>query len=123
MGQRWVRIDRGDNKDAMNYSRALRDGWRVRSLDTVPDSYHPPIKVNGTFAGALVVDDVVLCERPIERDKQAEARRERRVAWQTDAVNNNVLREIPEHLVRQNVRETKVSRGGRSIHPTPQVQD
>lgn len=120
--QRWIRIDlRGDGRDAMNYSRAMREGWRPRPLTDIPETFHPPVKANGAFTESLVVHDLVLCERPKARDKQAEARRRARTRAQTTAVNNNVLREIPADL-RQIERSSTVTRG-RMPSRTPVVQD
>lgn len=122
MVQRWIRIDlRGDGRDAMNYSRAMREGWRPRALTEIPETFHPPVKANGAFTDALVVHDLVLCERPKDRDKQAEARRRARVKAQTTAVNNNVLREVPVGI-RQIERSTTATRG-RMPSRVPVVQD
>lgn len=119
--QRWIRIDlRGDGRDAMNYSRAMREGWRPRPLTDIPESFHPPMKANGAFTDSLVVHDLVLCERPVERDRQAAQRRMARVDAQTTAVNNNVLKEVPAGI-RQVDRSSTVTRG--RMPSVPRVQD
>lgn len=113
--QRWIRIDvRGDGRDTMNYSRALREGWQPRPVDSIPAAYHPPIKGNGMHVGNLVVHDLVLCEMPEERFALIKERKRLRTVRQNQAIDGNVFREFGKGKDLLEVsRKSTVTRGRR----------
>lgn len=70
MRQRWVRVGTLNRDDATNLARKLREGWKPRQADTIPDTYKYPTLQNGQFAGFVGVEQMVLMEMPEKRWRQ-----------------------------------------------------
>jgi len=64
MKQRWIRTSILGNPDPSHVARKMREGWRARSLDTVPESFYAPVIGQGKFEGHIGTEDMVLMETP-----------------------------------------------------------
>lgn len=65
MDQRWIRVANAQGKDdVINVQRQHGKGWRPRPSATIPSTFGTPTEAHGKFPGALVVEGMVLCERP-----------------------------------------------------------
>lgn len=68
--QRWIRVRLGNDKDPKNSNRKFREGWRPRSIDSIPRGYSPPTMIHGTWGDVIGVEDLVLCEMPVKMARQ-----------------------------------------------------
>lgn len=123
--QRWVRIDLMSQADSANVTRRFAEGWRPRPANTVEGIADMGYQLNakGTYAGAIVDRDRILCEMPIER---ADARR-RAMAARTDrmndAINNDLHKHIPKDKLALEERRTKVALGTNKPRVPPTQDD
>ncbi len=85
--QRWVRVTVFGKDDPINMTRQFRKGWRPRKFETVPTDFGTPTEQHGRFAGCLVVEGSVLCERPIEIAKKHRAHLRDKNDKQTEAID------------------------------------
>jgi len=60
--QRWVRFQIGDKDDPRNWSRAQREGWSPRPVDTISSEFGAPTMNHAQFGTVVQVGDVILCE-------------------------------------------------------------
>lgn len=64
MDQRWIRASTFGKDDPTNLARMWGKGWRPRPIETIPVAFASPTEQHGKFPGALVIEGMVLCERP-----------------------------------------------------------
>jgi len=92
MDQRWIRFAIRGQSDSTNWSRKMREGWKPRPADTVPESFPMPTIDHGQFKGLIGIEGSVLCERPMaiskRRDKHFAGVTEKR----TEAINHDLQR-------------------------------
>lgn len=94
MVQRWIRhLSPGSESgnDAKNWSRAMREGWRPRALDTIPEGFDPPTARHGSYGTVVSVGDVILCEMPVERFKSRRKFFRAKLARQLAAITKRPL--------------------------------
>lgn len=90
--QRWIRVGMGENVDAKNLTRKLREGWRARQSSTVAKGFHVPRIRNGKFAGTIMVEGMLLCEMPMALAQKRTAAVAAETKLKTNAVNQGLLR-------------------------------
>lgn len=82
MDQRWIRFMVGDKEDNTNISRKFREGWTPRKDKDIPADLLPMKMQQGRWAGCIVVEGMLLCERPqsmsARRDQHFETETRRR---------------------------------------------
>lgn len=64
-GQHWVRVSMRNEEDTTNSARRFREGWKARAASTVPPTYQVPTTAHGRWAGAIMVEGMLLCEMPL----------------------------------------------------------
>lgn len=79
MDQRWIVFAINGQDTPTNYMRKLREGWKPRASDSIPQDFPVPTVEHGKWAGCIVVEGSVLCERPLS----ISARRDRHFASET----------------------------------------
>lgn len=107
--QRWVRVEDRDGKDALNMNNKLREGWRPRMLETIPQEFRDfPIEKHASLGDVLIVGGCVLMEMPQQladsRNRQVRARiarQNRAVAEDANAVSEAGVRKGMPPLVRE----------------------
>jgi hypothetical protein len=71
MIQRWIRHQSPGPEgagDAKNWSRAMREGWVPRAINTVPEGFDAPTGKHGSSGGTVImIGDLILCEMPLVR--------------------------------------------------------
>ena len=92
MDQRWIRFAVGGKEDSTNYSRKHREGWRPRPAETVPEDFDVPRMDSGRFAGCIVVEGMILCERPKALSKRRQKHFDNLTQVRTDAINSDLQR-------------------------------
>jgi hypothetical protein len=105
--QRWVRVRLGNEEDARNSMRKIREGWLPRSLDSCPEGYAPPTFLHSRLGNVIGVEDLILCEMPIKKAAQRNAH--------FMAKRDRMLEGIENDL-------RNVSRGGPRIAATTKTQ-
>ena len=97
MDQRWIRAAMKGQDDATNWARKLREGWKPRKADTVPEDFPVPRIEHGKHSGYIGIEGMILCERPMEisrrRTKHFSDQTERR----TMAINADLQRTNAEN--------------------------
>ena len=86
MVQRWVRVQLKGADDPRNRTRRLREGWKPRALDSIPEDWVGFGMNQGDVKGAFVVDDLMLCEMPERIAIQRRKHYARMTAQQMEAV-------------------------------------
>lgn len=93
MVQRWVRAEVRNQVDAKNLNRRMREGWRPRDPRTVrADETDAPTENHRTFGSCIMVEGMVLCEMPAQRNKQRQAYYQQRLNAQTRAVDEQLMK-------------------------------
>jgi hypothetical protein len=90
MEQRWVRYMYGNDEDNTNYSRKLAQGWKTRKDSDIPDEMLPMKMEQGRMAGCLVVQGMVLCERPLSIGHRREKHFTDETRRRTDALESDI---------------------------------
>lgn len=104
-GFRWIRSSMVGEADPTNVSSKFREGWEpVRAED------HPELSVPGNRQGLVEIGGLILCKMPSDMIKQREAYYRRIAEDQTNAVNNNFMRENDPRMPLFTEGKTEVSR-------------
>lgn len=88
MVQRWKRHRLNGETDTRNWQRAMREGWRPRSADSVNVEYESMKSGDGLIA----VEGLVLCEMPIKVAGQREAFYAQRASRQMQGVDQDLYK-------------------------------
>jgi len=95
---RWIRSSMVGQSDAMNVSSKMREGWEpVRMAD------HPELKLYSTntdsrFKDAVEVGGLILCKIPEEFVSQRNAYYNKQTQNQSEAVENNFMKENDQRM-------------------------
>jgi hypothetical protein len=115
MVQRWIRITQGGEDDPRNVSRRRREGWTPRPLSTIPSEYKEMVGRSDSREGVFVVDDLMLCEQPIELAEQRAAYIQAQTERQMLAVTADLDRsQVAGHPI---TREHRSAVQGRKLAP------
>lgn len=117
MVQRWVRVSSGGEDDPRNVSRRRREGWVPRPLSTIPSEYKELIATRtDSREGVFVVDDLMLCEQPVELSEQRKAYVTNQTRRQMQAVEHDLENsQVAGHPITREHRSNAV--GGRRLAP------
>jgi len=94
--QRWVRMRLGNQEDAKNTIKMFRQGWLPRPLETVPDGFLPPTIRHAKLGDVIGVDDLILCEMPLEKARQRNAYYQSRMDRMIEGIENDI-RKVDRH--------------------------
>ena len=92
MDQRWIRFAIRGQDDSTNWARKMREGWKPRKADTVPEDFPVPRLDHGRMAGLIGIEGSVLCERPMGISKRRDRHFENETQKRTDAINADLQR-------------------------------
>lgn len=90
MEQRWIRFMYGNDEDNTNVSRKMAQGWRKRTDNDIPEEMLPMKLEQGKWAGCLVVQGMVLCERPVSIGHRREKHFADETKRRTDALEADI---------------------------------
>jgi hypothetical protein len=89
---RWIRVATLNQNDPRNLSGKLREGW-----EPVPVEEQPQFKLlvdpNSRFAGNIEIGGLLLCKTPSEFVAQRNSHVQQKTEAQTNAVDNNLMRQ------------------------------
>ena len=89
---RWVRTSTLNNADPRNLSSKLREGWEPVSIEEQP-KFQLLVDPTSRFKDNIEIGGLLLCKTPIEFVEQRNAHYARQTEAQTEAVDNNLMRQ------------------------------
>ena len=89
---RWVRVSTLGQKDARNLSAALREGWEPVGIEEQP-KFKMLADPDSRFKDNIEVAGLLLCKTPTEFVEQRRDYYAQTTAAQSDAVDNNFMKE------------------------------
>lgn len=111
---RWIRTSMLGQADAMNVSSKMREGWEPVQL-----ADHPEMKLLATSdtasKGTIEIGGLMLCKIPEEFMKQRDAHYRKLTQDQTNAIDNNFMKESDGRmpLFKENKSSTSFGSGNR----------
>jgi hypothetical protein len=107
---RWIRVSMLNQADPRNISSKLREGWEPVMLEEQP-KFKLLANQNGQFKDNIEIGGLLLCKIPDEFIKQRKAHYENLTAQQTEAVDNNLMRQSDPRMPLFNERKSSTSFG------------
>ncbi len=89
---RWVRVATNGQADPRNLSGKLREGWEPVSIDEQPQ-FQLLVDPDSRFKGNIEIGGLLLCKTPAEFVDQRNEHYSRQTQAQTEAVDNNLMRQ------------------------------
>jgi hypothetical protein len=89
---RWIRVAALNQADPRNLSAKLREGWEPVKIEEQP-RFQLLVDPNSRFKDNVEVGGLLLCKTPIEFVAQRSEYYAKQTQAQTDAVDNNLMRQ------------------------------
>lgn len=89
---RWIRVSLLNNADPRNISKAMREGYEPVKVEEQP-KFKLLIDPNSRFNGNIEIGGLLLCKTPEEFVEQRAKYYEDLTKQQTEAVDNNLMRQ------------------------------
>jgi hypothetical protein len=89
---RWVRTSTLNSADPRNISAKLREGWEPVTLDEQP-KFRLLADPQSRFKDNIEIGGLLLCKTPVEFVEQRNAYVDKQTQAQTEAVDNNLMRQ------------------------------
>ena len=89
---RWIRVSTLNAADPRNISSKLREGWEPVSLEEQP-KYKLLASGDGKFKDNIEIGGLLLCKTPEDFVAQRTKHYDKQTRAQTDAVDNNLMRQ------------------------------
>jgi len=89
---RWIRVSTLNTADPRNLSAKLREGWEPVRIEEQP-KFQLLVDPNSRFKDNIEIGGLLLCKTPTEFVEQRNAHYAKQTQAQTDAVDNNLMRQ------------------------------
>lgn len=89
---RWIRTSMLNQADPRNLSAKLREGWEPVSIDEQP-KFQLLVDPNSRFKDNIEIGGLLLCKTPSEFVQQRNEYYAKQTQAQTEAVDNNLMRQ------------------------------
>ena len=89
---RWIRVSTLNNADPRNLSAKLREGWEAVRIEEQP-KFQLLIDPNTRYKDNIEIGGLLLCKTPIEFVQQRNDHYAKQTQAQTEAVDNNLMRQ------------------------------
>jgi hypothetical protein len=89
---RWVRVANLNTSDPRNLSAKLREGWEPVRIEEQP-KFQLLVDPQSRFKDNIEIGGLLLCKTPTEFVEQRNAHYAKQSTAQTDAVDNNLMRQ------------------------------
>ena len=89
---RWVRVSSLGKADPKNISAKLREGWEPVTIEEQP-KFKLLIDASSRFRDNIEIGGLLLCKTPVELVKQRNDYYKGQTQAQTEAVDNNLMRQ------------------------------
>ena len=107
---RWVRTSTLNTADPRNLSAKLREGWEPVSIEEQP-KFQLLVDPNSRFKDNIEIGGLLLCKTPVEFVQQRNTYYAKQSDAQTDAVDNNLMRQSDPRMPLFNERKSTTSFG------------
>ena len=107
---RWIRVSMLNSADPRNLSAKLREGWEPVRAEEQP-KFQLLVDPESRFKDNIEIGGLLLCKTPIELVEQRTEYYEKQTQSQTDAVDNNLMRQNDPRMPLFNERKTTVTFG------------
>lgn len=107
---RWIRVSTLNNADPRNLSAKLREGWEPVKLSEQP-KFQLLIDPNSRFKDNIEIGGLLLCKTPLEFIEQRNDYYQRQTQAQTEAVDNNFMRQSDARMPLYKERKSTTSFG------------
>ena len=107
---RWVRTSTLNTADPRNLSAKLREGWEPVSIEEQP-KFQLLVDPDSRYKDNIEIGGLLLCKTPIELVEQRTEYYEKQTQSQTDAVDNNLMRQNDPRMPLFNERKSSTSFG------------
>ena len=107
---RWIRTSTLNESDPRNLSSKLREGWEPVSVEEQPH-FKLLVDPNSRFSDNIEIGGLLLCKTPAEFIEQRNAHFQKQAQSQTEAVDNNLMRESDPRIPIFNDRKSSTSFG------------
>ena len=89
---RWIRVSMLNQADARNLSSKIREGWEPVTIEEQP-KFKLLLDPNSRFKDNIEIGGLLLCKTPEEFVEQRAAYYAQQTSSQTEAVDNNLMRQ------------------------------
>jgi len=89
---RWIRVATLNSADPRNLSAKLREGWEPVRIEEQP-KFQLLVDPNSRYKDNIEIGGLLLCKTPEEFVKQRNAHYDKQTQAQTEAVDNNLMRQ------------------------------
>lgn len=107
---RWIRVSMLNSADPRNLSGKLREGWEPVRAEEQP-KFKLLVDPDSRFKDNIEIGGLLLCKTPAEFVEQRTAYYENQTQAQTDAVDNNLMRQNDPRMPLFNERKSSTSFG------------
>lgn len=107
---RWVRVSTLNQADPRNLSAKLREGWEPVTIEEQP-KFRLLVDPASRFKDNIEIGGLLLCKTPVEFVKQRNDYFARQTQAQTEAVDNNLMRQSDARMPLFNERRSSTSFG------------
>ena len=109
---RWVRVSTLNNADPRNLSAKLREGWEPVRIEEQP-KFQLLVDPTSRFKDNIEIGGLLLCKTPVEFVKQRNDHYAQQTQAQTEAVDNNLMRQSDPRmpLFKENKSSTSFGKG------------
>ena len=107
---RWIRVATLNQNDPRNLSGKLREGWEPVTVEEQPQ-FKLLVDPNSRFAGNIEIGGLLLCKTPSEFVAQRNSHVQQKTEAQTNAVDNNLMRQSDPRMPLFNERKSATSFG------------
>ena len=110
---RWIRVSTLNAADPRNLSAKMREGWEPVRLEEQPQ-FQLLADPNSRFKDNIEIGGLLLCKTPTEFVQQRNAYFQKQSQNQTEAVDNNLMRQSDPRMPLFNERKSTTSFGNGS---------
>ena len=110
---RWIRVSTLNTADPRNLSAKLREGWEPVALEEQP-KFQLLVDPTSRFKDNIEIGGLLLCKTPSEFVQQRNEFYSKQTQAQTEAVDNNLMRQSDPRMPLFNERKSTISRGSGS---------
>ena len=107
---RWIRVATMNNADPRNLSAKLREGWEPVRIEEQP-KFQLLVDPNSRYKDNIEVGGLLLCKTPVEFVQQRNSHYANQTSAQTEAVDNNLMRQSDARMPIFNERKSTTSFG------------
>ena len=107
---RWVRVASLNQADPRNLSAKLREGWEPVRIEEQP-KFQLLVDPQSRYKDNIEIGGLLLCKTPVEFVKQRDDYYNQQTQAQTEAVDNNLMRQSDPRMPLFNERKSTTSFG------------